>query len=120
MNPYAQQQAMMAAQMAYQSSMYMAMSQAGSQVGTPDGNMASPGAFDGRASPMMTPNPYMSMYGGYAPSMAGFSGGMPGMMGPGSPLAYPPTGSVMGGNQAPSPSAANQSNYGDRKQDERR
>jgi len=109
MNPYAQQQAMMAAQMAYQSSMYMAMSAAGSQVGTPDvgGNPPGGNGFDGRSmSPMMSPpgmggaagaNPYMSMYGGYAPSLPGGGGGMMspggGMFGPGAMMGMPPMGS---------------------------
>lgn len=100
LNPYAQQQAMMAAQMAYQNSMYMAMSAAGSQVGTPD--LGGPptmgrGGFDARSTSPMLPggaNPYMSMYGGYAPSMPGF--GMQGMLSPGAGM-YSMSGSVMGG-----------------------
>jgi CCR4-NOT transcriptional complex subunit CAF120 len=116
MNPYAQQQAMMAAQMAYQNSIYMAMSAAGSQVGTPNLDVGPPtnNNFDARsASPMMpmapmsmpmsgAGNPYMSMYGGYAPSMPGQGFGMQGMgmLSPGAGGGggmYPMPGSVMGG-----------------------
>ena len=122
MNPYAQQQAMMAAQMAYQNSMYMAMSAAGSQVGTPDLGPPNGGGqlgngFDARpASPMMpgmpgAGNPYMSMYGGYAPSMPGF--GMQGMMSPGGMYSMP--GSVMGAPMgAQTPGGQNQAGDGAR------
>lgn len=119
---YAQQQAMMAAQMAYQSSMYMAMSAAGSQVGTPDNDSPqqqqqhsrpSPGSQQPQNPYMMPPNPYSSMYGGYAPSMAGGFGGMPPMMPPGFPgyPQYPMSpGSVAsgggGGSQGPWPPAS--------------
>lgn len=132
MNPYAQQQAMMAAQMAYQNSMYMAMSAAGSQVGTPDvsGNPNMGNGFDARsASPMMPMpgggNPYMSMYGGYAPSMPGQGFGMPGMgmLSPGAGGMFSMPGSVMGaptGTQTPTGQSQGQAGGDQGRSNERR
>ncbi|KAK8850445.1 hypothetical protein IAR55_004363 [Kwoniella newhampshirensis] len=116
-NPYAQQQAMMAAQMAYQQAL-MAMSQSGSQAGDyPEHAQTPPGAGAGQASgpdgrstsPVgsvrsqnHSPPPVPQFYG-YPPPM-GSPMGMPRMGMPmGMPWMMPPASPGMWGSPSPTP-----------------